>query len=204
MLNVGLSHTLVRSCRIKIAVRVRQRGQFLKRRLLAEKDEVISPRSEKIILLLLVPFPDDRDFLFHPIAQPNRTLFAHIIHYDTKKVLIRNTFDCLFHISHCQRLGHILDICYNNCFLADTDFVFDIVAVLSQTTPFFEHELSCTLTPIGPSMKMILDNGVRIYRNKYVVTLLDQLVAEYPFIWECKGFVRIPPEYWMKVPLKPG
>lgn len=29
-------------------------------------------------------------------------------------------------------------------------------------------------------------------------------MAEYPSIWESEGFVWIPPERWMKVPLKPG
>ena len=53
-------------------------------------------------------------------------------------------------------------------------------------------------------METILENGVRVYEDKHAVTLLAQLVAEYPSIWESEGFVQIPPERWMKVPLKPG
>lgn len=41
VLNVALDHALVESCRVKITIRARQRGQFLKKRLLAEKDGVI-------------------------------------------------------------------------------------------------------------------------------------------------------------------
>lgn len=52
-------------------------------------------------------------------------------------------------------------------------------------------------------METRLDNGVRVYRDKHAVTLLVQLVTDYPSFWKFKGFVHILPEYWMKVPLKP-
>ena len=41
MLNVGLGHALVGSCGVKITIKAKQRGQFLRKRLLAEKDEVV-------------------------------------------------------------------------------------------------------------------------------------------------------------------
>lgn len=53
-------------------------------------------------------------------------------------------------------------------------------------------------------METILDNRVRVYRDKNEVTLLAQLVAKYFSIWESKSFVQIPLERWMKVLLKPG
>lgn len=68
VLNVGLGHALVGSCRVTITVRVKQRGQFLRKRLLAERDKVVALCSETIIPLLPMPLPDDRDFLFHPTA----------------------------------------------------------------------------------------------------------------------------------------
>lgn len=88
VLNIGLGHTVVGSCKIKITIRARQRGQFLRSKLLVEKDGVVPLRSEAIIPLFPVPFPNNRDFLFHPIAQTNPTLFAHIIHHETTKVLV--------------------------------------------------------------------------------------------------------------------
>ena len=130
MLNVGLGHALIGSCGVKITIRARQRGQFLRNRLLAEKNEVIPLRSERIVPLLPVPLLDNRDFLFHPTAQPNLTLFMHIIHHDTKKVLVRNTSNHPLRISRCQKLGHVVDIWYDNCFLADAEFAFH-----SATTP---------------------------------------------------------------------
>ena len=204
VLNISLGHALVGSCGVKIIIRARQRGQFLKRKLLAEKDELILPRSETMIPLLPVPLPDDRDFLFHPTVQPSLTLFAHIMHHDTKKILVKNTFDRPLRISRRQKMGHVVDIWYDNCFLADAESAFHSTTVPPQTAPFFEHKLSITPTPPDLSMETTLENEVRVYGDKHAVTLLAQLVAEYPSIWESEGFVQIPPERWMKVPLKPG
>ena len=110
VLNVGLGHVLIGSYGVKITIRAKQRGQFLKKRLLAEKDKVIPPRSETMVPLLPVPLPNNRDFLFHPTAQLTLTLFAHIMHHDIKKILVRNTFDRLLRISRRQKMGHVVDI----------------------------------------------------------------------------------------------
>lgn len=53
-------------------------------------------------------------------------------------------------------------------------------------------------------MEIRLHNGVSVYGDADAVAQLSQLVAKYPSIWESEGFVRVPPEHWMKVPLKPG
>lgn len=50
----------------------------------------------------------------------------------------------------------------------------------------------------------MLNNGVKVYGDAAAVEQISELVAEYPTIWESQGFVRIPPERWMIVPLKPG
>lgn len=62
VLNVELSHALVGSYRVKITIKPKQRSQFLRKRLLAEKDEVVPPRFEAIILLVPVSLPNNRDF----------------------------------------------------------------------------------------------------------------------------------------------
>ena len=68
VINIGLGHAIIGSCGVKITIRARQRGQFLRKRLFAEKDGVVPPRSEAMITLLPIPLPDNRDFLFHPTA----------------------------------------------------------------------------------------------------------------------------------------
>ncbi len=189
VIDVGLGHAVVGSCGVKITIKAKQKSQFLRKRLLAEKDGVVPPRSEAMIPLLPVPLPDDKDFLFHPTAQANLMLFAHIIHHDTTKILVRNTSDRSLRISRCQKQGHVVDIRYDNCFLADAEVALNSATVPPLTAPFFEHEPSSAPTPTDPSMERTLDNGVKVYGDKHAATLLAQLVAEFPKIWESQGFV---------------
>lgn len=53
-------------------------------------------------------------------------------------------------------------------------------------------------------MKTVLDNGVKVYGDAAAIKQIADLVAEYPTIWESKGFVQIPPKRWMTMLLKPG
>ncbi len=184
VINIGLGYAIVRSCGIKITIRARQRGQFLRRKLFAKKDGVVPLRSKAMIPLLPISLLDDRDFLFHLTAQANLTLFAHIIHHDTTKVLVQNTSDRPLRTSRRQRLGHVVDICYDNCFLADAEAALNSATVLSLTAPFFEHEPSGAPTFTDPSIEKTLDNGVKAYRDEHAATFLGQLIAEFPIIWE--------------------
>lgn len=116
-----LGHFFVGSCRVKITVRARQKGQFLRKKLLAKTDSVVPPRSEAMVPLHSILFPDNKDFLFHPVVQANLTLFAHFINHKTTKVLIKNTSDRPLRISCWQRLGHAVNIHYNNCFFTEAE-----------------------------------------------------------------------------------
>lgn len=204
MLNIGLGHAIMGSYKVKINIRAKRRDQFLSKRLLAEKDRIIPPRSEIIILLLPVSLPDNRDFLFHPIVQANLTLLTHIIYHETIKVLVRNTSNRRLCISCCQRLGYVVNIYYDNYFLTDVKSAFNLVSIPLQTVSFSEHKFSYTSTPTNLSIEIRLDKRMRVYRDKHIVTLLAQLVTKNLSIWESEGFVQIPSERWMKVSLKHG
>ncbi len=204
VININKNHALIGSCGVTIPINTKQRGQFLSKKLLAENDGVVPPRSETMIPLLPVPLPDDRDFLFHPATQTNLTLFAHIIDHETSKVLVRNTSDRPLRISRWQKLGHIVDIRYDNCFLADVESAFQSATVPPKIQPLFEQEPSLAPNPTEYLIETRLHNGVRVYGDTHAVAQLAQLVADYPSILESEGFVQIPPERWIKVPLKPG
>ena len=137
VLNIGLGPAIVGSCKVKITIKARQRGQFLSRKLFAKNNGVVPPRSEAIITILPVPLFNDRDFLFHLASQTNLTLFAYIIDHETSKVLVRNTSDRPLRVSHQQKLGHIVDIRYNNCFLANADSAFQSATVFPRIQPLF-------------------------------------------------------------------
>ena len=115
LIDVKAKSALIGSCGVTIPIDVRQRGQFLTRKLLASRETVLPPHSEAMVSLVPLPLPDDRDFLFHPATQPNLTLFTHIVEHQTSKVLVRNASNKTLRIPRRHKLGYLIDIAYNNC-----------------------------------------------------------------------------------------
>lgn len=183
VINIGNKYALVRSCEVTIPINAKQSGHFLTRKLLASRDTIIPPRSDSMISLVPVPLLDDRDFLFHPTTQANLTLYTHIIDYETSKVLIRNTSDCPLRIPRRYKLGHVVDIAYDKCFLVDTQATFHLAAFPPAALPFLDLGAEPTLAPRNGLMETQLNNGVRVYRDSAAMKEISKLVVEYPSIW---------------------
>lgn len=195
---------LIRSCGVTISVDARQRGQFLTRKLLASQETVVPPHLKSMVWLVPLPLPDDCDFLFHPAPQRNLTLFMHIVDHHTSKILVGNTSNETLCIPRHPKLGNLIDIANDNCFLTNTQSVLNAAISLplsyqpsgrSNKSPFF---------PTNPSKETVPDNRVKLYRDAAAIRQIVDLVAEYSTIWESQGFVQIMAERWMTVPLKPG
>lgn len=204
VIDLGKKTAVIGACGVSIDVNARQRGQFLARKLLINQDSVIPPRSKAMISLIKLPLSDDRDFLFHPAPQANLTLYSHIMDYETSKILVKNASD----LSLCEpcrhKLGHLLDMTYENNFLIDTRSAYSAASVLPSSHPFSLLGAELTLPPADALMETVLENGIRVFGDANVVRQISDLVTEYPSIWESQGFVQIPPERLVKVPLKPG
>ena len=204
VIDVKGKSALIRSCGVTVFIDTRQRGQFLTRKLLASQEIVLPPQSEAMVLLVPIPLPHDRNFLFYPATQANLTLFTHIVDHQTSKVFVRNVSNETLRIPRCHKLGHLINIAYDNCFLTNTQSTFD--AATSQ--PLSYRPLSCnnkpSFLPTNPSLETVLDNEVNVYRDAAAVRQIVDLVAEYLRIWESQGFVYIPPKRWRIIPLKPS
>lgn len=66
VIDVKGKSALIGSCGVTVPIDARQRGQFLTRKLLTSQETVFPPQSEAMVLLVPLPLPNDRDFLFHP------------------------------------------------------------------------------------------------------------------------------------------
>ena len=97
-----------------------------------------------MILFFLVPLLDDQNFLFHPVTQTNLTLYIQIVNHKTSKVLVRNKSDWPLYILRQQKLDHIIEIRYDNCFLADAKSALQSATVSLKYSPFLSKNLpSC-------------------------------------------------------------
>lgn len=124
------------SYRVTIPVNAKQYRQFCRRKLLASNNNMVPPNSKKMIFFAPVSLPDNCNFIFHPTIQANLILYTHIINYTTTKILVSNTSDCPLCIPQHQKLSHIVNICYENCLLADAQVTFDSAAFPLRTQLF--------------------------------------------------------------------
>lgn len=193
VININKNRALIESYGVTISINARQRKKFLRRKLFISNDNVVPPRFKTIIPLTLVSLID-RHFLFHPIIQANLTPYAQIVNHLTTKILVSNTFNCPLGIPRHQKLGHIIDICYENCFLADAQAIFNSAVFLRRAQLFFKLYTGIALAPTDTCMGTQLDNGMSIYGDKVAIREISELVTRYPSIWEFEGFVRISPE----------
>lgn len=109
--------------------------------------------------------------------------------YETLKILVRNTFDLPLCMPHRYKLGHLLDVTYENCFLIDTQAAYNAVSVPLSSHLFSNLGTGSTLPPTDPSMETVLYNGIRVFKDSNAVRQIADLVAEYLSIWKSQGFV---------------
>lgn len=179
VININKNYAFIKSCKVTIPINARQRRQFFRRKLLISDDNVVLPHSKIMIPLSPISPPDNRNFLLHLIIQANLTLYAHIVDYITTKILVSNISDPLLHILQHQKLGHIVDICYKNCFLANIQAIFNSAVFLPKAQSFFNLYAGIALAPTDTDIPMEthLNNGIEVYRDKAAVREISELVA---------------------------
>lgn len=125
VIDVKGKNALIRSCKMIVSIDIKQKRRFFTRKLLASQETVVFPYSEAMVLLLPLLLTNNCDFIFYPTTQANLTLFTYIINYQTFKILVENISNLSFCILWCYKLGHLIDIAYDNCFLNNTQIVLD-------------------------------------------------------------------------------
>lgn len=144
VINVKRRSVFIESCEIAVPINIRQKGQFLTKKLLASQKTVVPSHSETIVSLILLFFPNNQDFPFYPAIPVKLTLFTYIVDDQTLKMLVKNVFNHMLHILHRHSLAHLINIAYNNCFFANIYSVFDIVTFLS----LLQHLSNCNISPL--------------------------------------------------------
>lgn len=137
VINIDKNCAFIRSCKVIISINARKRGQFLRRKLLASNINVLPPCLKTMIFVLPVFLLDNCNFLFHPTTQTNLTLYAYIVNHTSTKILVSKISDYPLCILRHQKLSHIVDICYKNCFLVNAQATFNSAVFLPGAQLFF-------------------------------------------------------------------
>lgn len=112
-------------------------------------------------------------------------------------MLVRNESHCTILLPRRQRLGTLTEVLYDNCFQVTLD---PELAEHPPTAP--RHQAGIKVPAPEPGLETRLANGIRVYGDPLEVQKIADLVDKFPSIWEPSGFVQIPPERWMTIPLR--
>ena len=218
-------HAYVTSCSMRILVKIKPQGARVRRAVKAKNDVLVRPGEQITIPVNYHAQLPDRDLLFEP-DEFELTLYAHIIDASVDSILARNESSTPISISKKTRLGYITKIPYDNCYLA-TPEVADLAArppkktrqlgwtrqVLKAATAYLATasmgtavKTKAVQTDLETPAETLLPNGVTMHGPAQgpATVRLAEVVTAYPKLWEDSGFVDIPQDQWMRIPLKPG
>lgn len=95
--------------------------------------------------------------------------------YKTLKINVRNAFDQLFLISCQNKLGHLLDMTYENYFLIDIKSAYDTVFVMLSLHFFLNHTTRLILLPIDTSIETVCKNKIGVFRDTSIMKQIFDL-----------------------------
>ena len=197
------------SCNTDIKINACQRGHYVKRTILAQSTTVPA-HSEQILPVYDPILPADRDFFFEPAPQSQPlTLVAHLVDHRMSGVLARNETSHPITVPRKHKLGTVADIpsCYK----------LDIQPVKPATRSWFKTAIAATsaltaafhavIAPSKPAtdvkrQEVKLANGIMVYGDPTEVSMLGELVNEFPTLWVDDGFANVPQDEWMKLTLR--
>ena len=206
-------------CGATIKVTARNRGQFIKKMLYSDSHITVPPRAQMVIPIRNLNLPDNRDFIFEPTAHAKLTMYVHLVDQDTTGILAQNESSLPISIPKRMRLGGLCELPFDNCFQASLDS--DVAKIppseivrpkikvntdsnsphsVNQSTPNKSNMPSTS--PSNLATEVRLNNGIRVYGTPSDVRSLEALTKQFPKLWEEGGFVKIPEEDWMKLPLR--
>ena len=224
-------HAYVTSCNTRIPLEIKRQGARVRRAVKAKNDVLVRPGEQIAIPVNYHAQLPERDLLFEP-DESELTLYAHIVDSSVDSILARNESSTPVSVTKKTRLGYITEIPYDNCYLA-TPEVAELAArppkktrqqgwaqqvLKAATTYLATTSIGTVAASTGPSdrsgipsvetkpTETLLANGVTVHGSPHdpATVKLAQVVTSYPKLWEDSGFVDIPQDRWMRIPLKPG
>ena len=91
IINLREKKAYVSSYAIILEIDTKQQGSFIRRKLSAQHNLIVTPHSQALISFPSPGLPSDRDFFFEQSPSQGRIiLFSHLIHHNMSSILLRN------------------------------------------------------------------------------------------------------------------
>ena len=158
----------------------------------------------------------DQDFLFQPVLQglnlgPQRGPRAHIIDTNFTFVEVQNATNRTVVIPRKARLGKVLDYKEEGCYAVDASEThlaagakWPAINTFSTSDAINEASIAPTQQAEPPHMTEKHPTGFTAYGEQSVRTRLFAVANSYQIWSKTGGFINVPENEWMPIPLKPG
>lgn len=211
VINIEEKIATINSCNMEIPLQIMPKGPYVRKTVHAQYGIVLQPGEEQL-LPIKAKIPEGRDFFFEPDSSVNVTMCSHVLDVNTSKILVKNETDNTIKVPRRYRLGQISEVDCDNCFqIADIDLAVrppkkvreDIKKTLRRTSTTMFAGISPILPTTGlTNMETRLSNGSMAYGNDEARSAYARLVQDFPSLWQDNGFIDIPKDEWMRIPLK--
>lgn len=181
----------------------------------AKSGTIIPPYSTVKLAVHHAALPNTRDFLFEPTDNSTYlAMYAHVVDANFASILARNDSDTPIRVARNMRLGRLVELEYDNCFHVDVSqagHVSELACKSNQRPGWMKKALTCIATAalavsvpaiveVPRSNETLLPYGVTAYGHH--PQAFADIVQRYPQLWEDKGFVKVPEDEWMRIPLR--
>jgi len=216
---------------ITVPIRVTPRGGRTKVYVRASKRTIIQPGESQRIGVTAKALPTDRDLLFEPDCPlsfgANGGLATLMVDSHFNAVSICNATPDPITVQRSLTLGYVTDFDEEGAFPAEPSLA--PLALTNQRLllhdspqdqPLEPHLIAGSANPIDSfnqaylseqflistldGLQSTLCNGIVVYGDSATQQALIEVCSSYPSIWGSPGFVHLPVEDYMRVPLIPN
>lgn len=169
----------------------------------ATKATQIPPHSGvRLLVFVKKHLPDNQDFVYNPAPLLRHlTQYGHLVDANFFFIDVFNLMEDPIRVSRRACMGTLSDEAYSAAYEVDV-FAAD---TFSDEPVKDHHHKDVTLTIDPNHTERILPNGVHVYAaNDVHANALETIVQRFPIWGETEGFVNVPEDQWMEIPLIPG
>ncbi|KAL1981340.1 hypothetical protein VTN96DRAFT_2781 [Rasamsonia emersonii] len=138
--------------------------------------------------------------MFTPESR-TKALYNHVVDSNFSFVIARNDEDAPVTFARHERIGTLEDATFTTAYQVSPDAA-NLARLAAEPAPFERPNISVPSAPLHLETK--LPNGITVYGDHITVAALKQVVEAYAIWGENEGFVNIPEDQWMEIPLVEG
>lgn len=174
-IDVSRKSAYISSCRVRVYIEAKQRGPFIRRKMLADANMVLPPRTEAIVPFVSLDLPDDHDFLFYPSpASQSLTFFSHLLDHRVQGVLACNDSDQPVRVPRKLRLGVVSEVYFENCYHSGLTSEHAACSP-GKSAAARAAGVTVAVPHVDLALETRLSNGIIVYGKPEVVAALSLL-----------------------------